>query len=304
MRYTNKFNLPPEIVAALTKDRYVADEEDWVTDFSVTTLISPVQQVILRLRYPGCNTEDVSDRIWMLFGHIAHSLLEEHASENSIVEKRFYKTILGKTISGMTDHYKDGIISDYKTTKAWKIVKGNFSDWEAQLNCYATLVEDYGFEINKLRIIGIIRDWSKGEAYKKGYPECAMPIIPILKWSRPVREKFMEDRVSRLIENENVPDELLPPCSAEERWMNFKDWYVLKEGNKVGRCFETEAAARAFAKGIDCVISQRFTQPRRCLEYCNVSSVCHQWAKEKELYVKTEAVAAPVKRGFGKKVNT
>ena len=147
---TNKHNLPIEVYNALCKNRYSADESEdgqepaRITDYSVSTLIAPIQQTTLRRRYTRCNSEDAIDRVWTLFGHIAHQLLEEHGSDQSITEKRFYMSILGKTISGQIDHYKDRKITDYKTTSAYKIIKQSYSDWQKQQNCYATLCEENG----------------------------------------------------------------------------------------------------------------------------------------------------------------
>jgi hypothetical protein len=123
MELTNKHQLPEEIVRALTKNRYHADDESQgqITDFSISSLIAPTQQTSLKRRYPEGQEEDVIDRFYVLYGHLAHALLEEHGSDDSITEKRFYKVVKGKTISGQIDHYKDRKITDYKTVGAYKI---------------------------------------------------------------------------------------------------------------------------------------------------------------------------------------
>jgi hypothetical protein len=288
VEYTNKHALPEEIISALTKNRYVGDDEeqDLRTDFSVSQLVSPTQQTILRKRYPDCENPDVIDRVWVLFGHIAHALLEEHGSDDSITEKRFYKNVFGKTISGQVDHYKARRVTDYKTTGAYKIKKGDFDDWQMQLNLYSLLCEEAGYPVDSIRIIAILRDWSKAEFAKdpQNYPKAPIVELYLVKWSKEVRERVLNNRVRLLLANEDAPDDKLPECSKKERWMSFRGWYALAEGNSVGRWFKTEEEAINFGanhkRSVE--ISKRYTPPTRCFEYCNVNSKCHQFKKYQE----------------------
>lgn len=136
MKFTNTNNLPQEIVNAIIKDRYI-DENEEPSDYSATTLISPVQQTILKKRYPDNHIiRDVTDYYWAFIGSIAHTVLEEawRESMGSIVERRIYAEVDNTTISGKIDCYHNGEIRDYKSTKAYKIIKGDYSDWEKQLN--------------------------------------------------------------------------------------------------------------------------------------------------------------------------
>jgi len=120
---TNKHNLPQEVYDALCKNRYSGDSTG-ASGYSATTIIAPIQQTILKRRYPDCNDEDAIDRVWSLFGHMAHALLEEHGSFDTS-EIRYFATVLHESISGQLDMFKDNIITDYKTTSAWKIGKNN-----------------------------------------------------------------------------------------------------------------------------------------------------------------------------------
>ena len=282
---TNKLNLPIEVFNALSKNRYSADSEESgkVTDFSVTTIISPIQQTILKRRHPDCNTEDVVDRVWSLFGHIAHFLLEEHGTEDSITEKRFYAEILGAIISGQVDHYKDRIITDYKTTSVYKIQKQSFDEWEQQLNMYAFLARRSGFDVDRIRIIAIIRDWQQSKVGTAGYPEAPIVEIDLNLWPYDMAERFVTNRVRLLINNSKIENKNLLLCSKEDMWMDASKFAVMKSGNtKATKLFDSEKEAQEYI--VDTLKSdektytvvERTAEPRRCLGYCPVSSVCVQ----------------------------
>ena len=285
---TNNYGLPPELYDALTKNRYVKDaaDSDLTTDFSVSALIAPTRQTILKQRYPGIAEQDAMDFIWLLFGNMMHMLLEEHGSEGSITERRLYKQVLGKTISGAIDHYKDRKVTDYKSCKAYKICKESYEDWLHQLNLYATLYEEAGLPVDSLQIIAIIKDWNKNDVKRlKGYPTAPIVIIPLLKWSKEARERYMLSRVRALVNAEKLADDDLPLCTEEETWSRFMEFNVLKVGNKVGRNFKTKEEALVYLEGKDVkdyVIKRRMSPPRRCLEYCSASTCCNQFKKWKE----------------------
>ena len=115
MNYTNKHNLPIEIFNALTKQRYSGGDS---TDYSVTTLKQPPRITQLTRRYKDQLEEDAIENMWSLFGNLAHSLLEEHGSDDSLTEERLYATILDRIISGQVDHYSNECVTDYKVTSA------------------------------------------------------------------------------------------------------------------------------------------------------------------------------------------
>lgn len=281
---TNKHGLPEEVYNALCKNRYAGDATQ-SSGYSATALIAPIQQTILKKRYPGCGSEDAIDRVWSLFGHIAHSLLEEHGSDDALTEKRFFADIYGTKISGQVDHYKDGIITDYKTTSAYKICKKSYDDWEKQLNVYAYLARANGLEVRNLRIIAIIRDWSEADAYKPDYPKTPIVEIPLTLWDYTTQDQWVRSRVSQIEFNETKGDDALMPCSREERWQAESKWAVLKDSSakRASRVFDSEQEAWSYLGSLtlanrtgDEIVVERQGEPRRCLKYCSVSSVCVQ----------------------------
>ena len=283
---TNKHNLPEEIYRALCSDRYSGDVDGKKTDYSVTSLVSPIQQTILKKRYPHANSEDAIDRVWAMYGSVVHSLLEEHGSDGSFTEQRLYSKVLGKTISGQVDHYKDGIVTDYKTTTAFKVIKKDYSDWEKQLNIYAWLFKQHNFKVRSLRIIAIIRDWKESETYKSDYPQIPIEIIPITLWDDNKLKSFVKDRVATLKVCEDYTDDQLPKCTKEDMWEAPTVWAVMKEGRKSAiKLHNSLESALEHSSNISdeagnsIYVANRRGERRRCAKYCSVSSVCSQYKK-------------------------
>jgi hypothetical protein len=77
---TNKFNLPQSLVNAVTTERH--NKEGCV---SATTLLQGVKQIILTNRHWDELEDDVSDRVWAIFGTAVHKLLEE-SNPNAFTE--------------------------------------------------------------------------------------------------------------------------------------------------------------------------------------------------------------------------
>lgn len=299
--YTNKHKLPMEVVAAILKDRYTVDGEE-PSDYSASSLVAPIQQTILKKRYrtkKKLKVFDVTDDFWAFYGSIAHAVLEEswHAAMGSKVEERLYTEIKGKIISGKMDCYHDGEIRDYKTTKIYKVTKGDFKDWEMQQNIYAYLCRVNNWPIKRIKIIALLNDWKAGEKkFKQNYPDCPIKIIPLRVFDQDVMEGWLEDRVANLTIAEQLSDIELArqyPCSNEERWKNYQGTVVMKKGGKKAS-FKAESEDQQ-ADMLACSnyweerglnedeydIDVRWSDPKRCMDHCPAATVCQQWAKEK-----------------------
>ena len=68
---TNKMNLPQPIYDALNSDYQPKEHQ-----YSVTTILNPTRQVILKRRYNNEIIQDCSELIYALFGTAFHSILE------------------------------------------------------------------------------------------------------------------------------------------------------------------------------------------------------------------------------------
>ena len=293
---TNKCNLPIEVYNALCANRYSGDDDGRKTDYSATKLIAPIQQTVLKQRYPDAEESDAIDKVWSMFGSIAHTLLEEHGSEDALTESRFYTEVLGKSISGQVDHVKDGIITDYKTTSAFKITKRSYSEWEQQLNIYAWLARLNGIKVRSLRVIAIIRDWSARDAEKFDYPSAPIVEIPLTLWSMTDATTYVTAKVSALKIAEEQDDMFLPLCTMEEMWQSESVYALMKEGRKTAvKLFKSndslfehlvEADLITSVVGEDGIESVRPLEPyyvvkregerRKCNKYCAVKNKCQQ----------------------------
>lgn len=230
MLITNNYNLPSAVYNVIAKEYY----DDHGSDYSVTQLKDAPRIVQLKRRYKDSLTEDAIDRVWSLFGNIAHNLLEQHASDNAITEERLFLKVLDRTVSGKVDHYEDGIITDYKVTSAWSIVYGSRVDeWAEQLNSYAYLFREKGYKIKGLQIVAILRDWDKNKAKNDAnYPQTPIIVVPIPLWAKTVQKKFVTNSVRALIANEDLADNDLTACTPSEMWERPSVFAVMKEGRK------------------------------------------------------------------------
>ena len=240
MKYTNKHDIPKEIIRAIENDQYTRGN----SDISVTGLLQPPRIRLLERKHHDDIVLDYSDETWKILGQAVHAILER-ANENyddTITEQRLFADIEGWIVSGQTDSLAvhDKVLKDYKVTSVWTVVnalKEGKSDWEKQLNCYAYLYKlNTGETINQLNIIAIARDWNRRELQRRGgdYPRSSIITIDIPLWSEQEQLQFFKDRVSfhRSSEFKHSMDGELPLCSDEDRWKREDTFRVVKKGRK------------------------------------------------------------------------
>lgn len=281
MKITNFNNIPEPIVRAVKQNWYSgADAKHFC---SVTQLLKPPKLFVLEKRHLNEIKQEASDLIWSLMGSAMHKVLEKSETDSSLNEERLFATVSGKTISGGVDLYENDIISDFKFTSVWSyIFASNKREWEEQLNCYAYLYEQAGFEVKKLQIIAIFRDWSARKAkFETNYPR-QVEIIPIRKWSVDRCENFIRKRLLKMEMALRLPDDAVKECSQRERWQDDTVYAVMKEGSRraVKLCTSREQAAAYMKTNIDknrLYLKVRHGEPKRCESYCAVSHYCHYY---------------------------
>lgn len=242
MNITNKHGLPQPIVSLLSRHQYSRGN----SDISVTELIAPPQQVVLKRENKHKIVEDVSDRFWALMGQNLHKLLEDHANETVVTEERLFLDVNGWRISGQIDVQQvvDGTvaITDWKFTSVYSVLYPK-PEWAHQLNLYAHLVEAVkGQKASRATVVAILRDWSKTRAKTPKYPAAPIVSVNIPLWPPEQRRAWLEERVA-LHQEARGSYELsgqLPECTDEERWV--------RKGTAL-----------------------------RCKEYCPVSDYCVQY---------------------------
>jgi len=283
MKLTNKYKLPQTFMNVLNRNSYTKGK----AHLSATELISSPRIVQLRKTQWDNLEEDVSEKIWAIFGTAIHSVLELGKDENHVIEQRLHANVDGWDISGAIDLQRmepDGVVvCDYKTTGAWAVMNEK-KDWEQQLNIYAWLVEKVKkTPVKSLEIIAIIRDWSRRDAQvKEGYPEAPIKVIDVPLWTFEDRENFIKERI-RLHSDAQFATEVggdLPLCTSSEMWEKSTVWAVRKIGNVRAKAIcvkEEDAKAMVEELGKGYEIEVRPGERTRCANFCQVRDFCNQW---------------------------
>jgi hypothetical protein len=288
MKLTNRNSLPETILNVIARPEYNKGK----SNMSVTELLNSPRIVQLKRKHWDDLEEDASDMVWSIFGTAIHGVLEHGKDDHHVVEERIHIVIDGIHISGAIDLQEveeDGIVvSDYKTTSAWAVMNEK-QDWHNQLNSYAYLVEvAKKMRVKNLRIVAIIRDWSRRDAAnREGYPKAPIVVIEIPLWSFEEREAYVRSRISlhgdAFFEMETGGN--MPDCTAEECWEKPTTYALKKDGNvRAKSVHETrEAADTALAaatekakKGEKFLIEVREGGRTRCESFCQVAPYCQQ----------------------------
>ena len=293
MKYVNNFGLPEGLANFVVSDEYNIGE----ADYSFSNLISPPQlRRLTKLHFNDIEI-DVADQLWLMLGTAFHKLIAE--AENHIilpdsdkekeVEKRFYMNVGGYIISGQMDKFAiyNSIIEDYKITNMYKVLKGDLSDWHAQLNVYNLLLIANGYKPKAAKINAILKDWSlKDKAnYGEDFPLKPFKVIDIHLDNPLDTLAYVIERIKahEAVKNIDDPKKLseLSPCSEKERWGRPDKWVVKKLGGKravPNGTFDNEADAKILKadKGDGYIVEYVPGRSIRCESYCPVSQWCYQ----------------------------
>jgi hypothetical protein len=217
----------------------------------------------------------------MLLGTGLHYTLEKHGDETDEYEVKLEGWMLNSwKITGIADVITtDGTIYDYKVTSAWSFLHGVKPEWEQQLNLYAFLATGKNYEVKKLRIIAILRDWSQSRARdSQDYPQQAIGTFDVPLWTEQEQYTFLADRI------EAHTAETPAPCTDEERWASGECWAIMKGQNKrATKLHQSKEDAQQHWRALDGKpywIEHRPPTYRRCEDYCPVSAYCKQWRGE------------------------
>jgi hypothetical protein len=291
MLLTNKFQIPESFMNFADRDAY--DSGD--ADLSVTSLIDSSRVRKLKNENEKLIEEDISQRIMSILGTAVHNILEVGCPDGATAEKRFfYETKSGKVITGQVDLIEENesghTISDYKVVRgtAVSMNPNGKPEWVNQLNCYAWLAGKHGFNVTKLQIVAVVRDWSNAAAMRSSdYPQSPVVCIPIKLNSAEETESYIDKKI------EDHFAEGLRECTPEERWKG-SDIHAVYEYAKSGglksrakRLFDSSFDAQAYMldNNINGEVVLRESKPTRCEgDYCSVSKWCDQYQNEKGLF--------------------
>lgn len=291
MIVTNKHNLPEPYFKRCQNDNY--PRHPWDT-FSVTELMKGTKEIVLNRKHYETLEVDCSTLIWSVFGTAVHDIMEGHAGDDELAEQRVWVELdcgeygMNK-VSGGFDLYNatDKVLTDYKTTGVFSyqmnIKEGLDSNWAKQLRTYWWILQAYGFEVNKVRNTVFLKDWSKTQARRDpSYPQT--PIVDINWDMRPMSEEEsnsirqrLTDKIKEVLSYKDSEDDLIPHCTAEERWERDECWAVMREGRKTAlkRLYTPEEADTMVAglpKGH--YVEHRPGVPVKCLDYCTANTKC------------------------------
>ena len=285
MILTNKLNLPQPFVDAATNDHEYTEGR-----YSVTDVLGGTCEAVLKRRHDSDITEDVSQRIWALFGTAVHKVLEQaEASPTQLQEQWFSVEVQdGYRVSGIFDLYDEATktVTDWKTTSVYTVLFGDFEKWRRQTLIYCWMLERSGFEARRGEIVAILRDHSMRKAKtERDYPK--HPVFRVgweftdedMRWAG----QYVSDWLTAVAFQEKLPDSELEPCSPEDRWHKTDKWAVKKKGRKTAvRVYESEKDARVRAmeenKKADSndlyYVEFREGEDTKCDSYCPVSDFC------------------------------
>lgn len=309
MKFVNQHDLPAPMFEALTWDTYTKGD----SDFSTTELLKSPRARLLAKRHEDEIVVDASENLWVLMGRAVHDVLEKAckrlgAKFDGMSEERLFLKIKlpdGRevTISGEFDLlYRDGeslVLADYKVTGCYGLImekKRGFVklDWEIQLNIYRWLLHKHGFEVDRLEIGAILRDWMESKVGTEDYPVSPIVVLPVKVWTFEETEAFVLERLKLHMDAKETEDDYLPSCTAEERWERGEKWAVMEKGKKrANKLCDSAKDAEYFVKeiGKTAYVEHRAGQSIKCQRYCYGMPFCSQ-AKALGIGVGTEAVEA------------
>lgn len=279
MKFTNKHNLPDWVAKGLSFSNY--NRDGIVFDISATKLIDSPQIAQFWREHGAEVVEDVSDRVWSAFGSAVHYVFEDANTANPeiLMEKRFTKDFDGKIVSAQIDAYEPatGALSDLKTCSVYKILKGDVAQWEKQLNVGAHLMRANGYEVKKLQIVAIVKDWSRAKAgTERNYPKLPITVVDIPLWTPETAEAYIRERLEAHFGDGEKK------CSDEDRWTRPGRFAVLKAGQKRAlRLLDSREQAIQWIEanvpeGEDVSLEERKPVYTRCDGYCPFVKFCKQ----------------------------
>jgi hypothetical protein len=282
MKLTNLYNIPQTFVNVLERPTYNKGK----AHLSATQLLNSPKIVALTRKFEDEIEQDASEMVWSVVGSAIHNFLEQGKDENHIVEQRIHVEHDGWHVTGAIDLQEitpEGIhVKDYKFTSVWAAMNEK-PEWENQLNIYAWLVEKVKkVPVQSVTIVAMLRDWSRRDREKEGYPKAPILEIPMTLWTMEEREAYVAKRISlhSACEFSIETDADLPDCTPEEMWEKPTVWAVRKKGNvRAKALYESEALATVALEqyGKDYEIEVRQGERTRCANFCPVSQYCQQY---------------------------
>lgn len=261
--YTNVTGVPLSVAVYLATDTY----DHVPNSISVTSLLKPLRQIILRARVPSeMNVTDILSLVKSRTGTAIHDSIErawktnyrkalkrlgypdsvidrvkinpdpDTVTESDIpvyMELRTQREIMGYTITGKFDFVAEGRLEDFKSTTVFTWINGNKDeDHSLQGSLYRWLNPQIILE-DHMAIQYIFTDWMPGRAAaEEKYPNKPMEqkLIPLL--SIEDTEQYVKERLLQVKQLWNADETVLPLCNDKELWRNAPHYKYYKNPAK------------------------------------------------------------------------
>lgn len=291
MLITNKTGLDPALYQAIVQS--MEEYDNGGAYASVTNLKLPSRIFHLQKRHWDEIEQDAADLIWAFWGSIGHLALERQSKEG-VAEQRLMIKIGGRKISGKADHISpDGTISDYKFVTVEALNRESvLEDWSFQLNSYAALFRLHGYKVQPMaKIQAFLKNWDYFKLQvKKDYPTLPVKTVPIVIYPELTFLDKLKARVWDFAQTEELPDDLLPECTPEDKWERCKAFAIIEPGKKrATRVLPSMEEAQAYIdehKLTEAEIKERPGSRVRCERYCLVRDFCNQNKREGDVKAK------------------
>jgi len=273
MIYTNIHNYPDRIVQKLIESNQQYSKGG--ADFSATGLAGPTQ--VNRLLNSGQEpTIDVSRLVARYRGKLLHGILGEPTSDD-LIEQRLFMEYNGKQISGEPDWFNipSGHLYDLKSMLTRQHGFPPKPDHVWQLSVYAELLRRTGYEVKSASLMDWYVDHSPLGTASSVYPQSPIIFVPIELKSSEETLIWISDRIEA---NKNSQ-----PCTPDEMWSKwavYRGKFDPEKKQRAAKVEDTKEVAESWAKE-NLPLKDHEIVSRdgiRCKHYCDVASVCSQWA--------------------------
>jgi len=288
MIITNNENLPAPIYNLCGEENY----KPAANEYRVTSILKGTKEAVLEKRHWDEIERDCSDMAWLLWGTLAHKVLElQQEGKSQIKEARLSEEIQGHILSGQFDLYdaEEKTLTDYKTCSVWKVIYGDYADWRRQTLIYCWLLKKAGFEVEKAQVVAMMRDHQISKAkFDKHYPKYPFKKITFEFDDNDLLEieRFIEAKLADISEAEHLPDDAIVPCTPKERWTSETKYAVMQRGKKKAlRLLTSENEAYAWMRynGGD-YVETRKGEDKKCKDYCAVCEFCSYYRQHVQEY--------------------